>query len=817
MNINYRQLLQRHQSIRVPMIQRDYAQGRPLQAEVREAFLDALQMALEGKTHGSPAPLNLDFVYGSVEKEPAHFSLLDGQQRLTTLFLLHWYLAWRDDRREDFTALFCNELGRSRFSYQVRESSNEFFNELVAFRPADELQQVGSLSALLTDQKWYFRYWRLDPTIQSVLHMLDAIHQRFKNSRGLFERLISDENPAITFQLLDLNDFKLSDDLYIKMNARGKPLTGFENFKALYERVLTGQFEGQTRSINGHDYSVKDFVALKMDTAWADFFWVHRDPKTNSYDDAIVNLLRLLALITRQTDAANYLDDAKLLRDEKKPPSYAVFAANGWLDEDFTESLIALLEPWSTRLRDDAWLPLLPDAHYFDEAAIFAKLARDAVSLTLPEVTQFAAYLLFLKMYPETVSADVLQEWMRVVRNLTANSDIERNTELQSAMRGVYALLPAAPDILAHLRQLDPKQEELGGFREQQLQEESLKAGLLLAHEGWRTLITDAENHGYFRGQIEFLCAFSGASEEWARNPDPAQWGEALHLRLQTSFAEYLARARAMFHEKGLQPLPDFRWERALLARGDYFLHTGQKTVNHWSFLVSQPTEPGSWKRLLRAGSEKELTRQQVAEKRDLLRQLWKDLSPDQPLPPQLDAFIAAAKPSEPWMAELIRTPAAFAYCQQRMLRWGWETDPSIYLLSQSQTNFRRAELFTYGLDIHTLRRLHADGQLHPLTLAAYQDPAGQDNQPHALLHLQYQGHRLDFRIEYGESFFYTWIEESLLEPFPELRSLLYEQAGFLAEEKPDGWSRRKSSPSKIEADLVALAKLLGTFRLNPR
>jgi len=48
---------------------------------------------------------------------------------------------------------------------------------------------------------------------------------------GLFNRLVDDERPAITFELLPLEHFGLTDDLYIKMNARGKPLTSFETFK----------------------------------------------------------------------------------------------------------------------------------------------------------------------------------------------------------------------------------------------------------------------------------------------------------------------------------------------------------------------------------------------------------------------------------------------------------------------------------------------------------------------------------------------------------------------------------------------------------
>lgn len=40
------------------------------------------------------------------------------------------------------------------------------------------------------------------------------------------------EKAPISFYYFPLEKYKLTDDLYIKMNARGKALTGFENFKA---------------------------------------------------------------------------------------------------------------------------------------------------------------------------------------------------------------------------------------------------------------------------------------------------------------------------------------------------------------------------------------------------------------------------------------------------------------------------------------------------------------------------------------------------------------------------------------------------------
>ena len=341
----YKQLLERHGRIRVPMIQRDYAQGRPAETEIREEFLKALKDALIKAADDSTLPLNLDFIYGSVEGDgETRFLPLDGQQRLTTLFLLHWYLAWKDDQWAAFEQLFLID-DHARFAYSVRPSSNEFFDQLVSYHPSVAPEDVTDLTQLITDQPWYFRSWRLDPTIQAVLYMLDAIHEKFVSSKGLFQRLIDETQPAITFQLLDLENFGLSDDLYIKMNARGKPLTAFETFKARYEQELKGMLEGTTFDIGGQPFCASEYFARRMDTTWADLFWKLRDRENNLYDEALMNVFRAVALVTRKPDDVEYLNDISMLRNGLKAPSYTDFHSRKWLDEQFTLMELELIEP----------------------------------------------------------------------------------------------------------------------------------------------------------------------------------------------------------------------------------------------------------------------------------------------------------------------------------------------------------------------------------------------------------------------------------------------------------------------------------------
>lgn len=71
--------------ITIPRIQRAYAQGRSdaHAVKTRERFLSAIHAGLINNG------LTLDFIYGNIQN--GQLIPLDGQQRLTTLWLLHWY------------------------------------------------------------------------------------------------------------------------------------------------------------------------------------------------------------------------------------------------------------------------------------------------------------------------------------------------------------------------------------------------------------------------------------------------------------------------------------------------------------------------------------------------------------------------------------------------------------------------------------------------------------------------------------------------------------------------------------------------------
>lgn len=772
-----------HERIRIPRLQRDYAQGRKgtKETEIRTIFLEVLRKALESEVDANFTPLNLDFVYGSVETLPdKHFSPLDGQQRLTTLFLLHWYLAWRDGCWENFTLRF-REGEHSRFAYRVRTSSNEFFDQLVQHRPPMPAAALLDLKDWITDQPWYFRYWRLDPTIEAVLEMLQEMHTRFKGTENLYARLTDTARPAITFQLLNLGvAFPLSDDLYIKMNARGEPLTPFESFKALYEQKLPEHFTtDERRDIDGVLFAMSDFVARRMDTAWTNFFWQHNvkqgqfDPKR--VDKSFMNVFRIVALVSRDPTKETYSEDIKLLRDSENPPTYSTFKARGWLDPDFSALLVSLMEAWCASEK------LLPPDSLFEESAICRQIFENPAKLSVPQVVLFCGYALFIHKHDARLYPAQFAAWMRVVRNLGLNSDIDSNALLQNASKGLRELLQHSLDILPRIADFDT-QGRITGFSNLQQGEEALKACLLLAAPaGWTPLIERAERHRYFSGQIEFLLEFSGVAAQRAKTGDCA-WDAGTHLGLQRSFLTYFEKAEVMFDAKGLVDLgeqDEARWQRALLSIGDYLLQNGWSNM---SFLVNDVSKTYGWKRLLRDSGDKRCT----------LQQLWDHLKYDQPIPANLDAVIASATGLEPWREALVRNPGAVLYCNRGNIQ---RDGNHVILLSSERRSAPHAELFTFLL--HSKLQPPA-----PFTLGEYFFRG----EPHFLLHFPWGNEQFSFEIygRYGD--FDLWIQLPIP---PDLQALIEQNASFaLSKEYPD-WLVRTVLPADIESVVHDIAAQL--------
>lgn len=330
--------------IEIPIIQRDYAHGRLGKENLRKNFLADLKKALDNESPYKDTSMKLDFIYGSIEN--GKLNPLDGQQRLTTLWLLHWYIALR---AKQLSEVNCSIFRK--FTYETRISSREFCENLCMpehFTNYSENDIVG----FIINQTWFYSAWKQDPTIQSMLRMLggtkvadkkgediiDGIEELFQNTNeDVFKdywRLLT-EKDAIVFYHLPLSDFGLSDDLYIKMNARGKQLTGFENFKADIIGYITKQAQDETieHSIRTEWEKLLDpenGIPIKLDTDWTDIFWKSRSGD-NRIDEIFFTFLNRffwneLFIATKPEDQESYILDIgkgdESSTQENNNPSY---------------------------------------------------------------------------------------------------------------------------------------------------------------------------------------------------------------------------------------------------------------------------------------------------------------------------------------------------------------------------------------------------------------------------------------------------------------------------------------------------------------
>ncbi|MEI0518380.1 DUF262 domain-containing protein [Brachyspira murdochii] len=294
----------KYSRIEIPKIQRDYAQGRENESEVADRFLDKIFECLKYSTD-----LELDFIYGSVDKvdnvDKNVVYLLDGQQRVTTLFLLYWYIALKEDKYKEIECL-------KKFTYSTRVSSREFCQNIIDIDNVENIKQYYDekskdddkvkLCNIIKDFYWFTN--ENDPTIKAMLNMIEKIEAKYKLcNENLFDKLSN-----IRFYFLPLEDFKLTDEIYLKMNARGKPLTSFENFKALLEDFFKGKI----------DEGILQQYKIKIDTSWVNFIWtLNKDCK--KVDDLFMKLFRFIfeMLYYSQIEIVSKVEDIKKLEIEE--------------------------------------------------------------------------------------------------------------------------------------------------------------------------------------------------------------------------------------------------------------------------------------------------------------------------------------------------------------------------------------------------------------------------------------------------------------------------------------------------------------------
>jgi Protein of unknown function DUF262. len=486
------------QKIKIPIIQRDYAQGREDKKEIRINFLNALYECIFNNN-----PIRLDFIYGSSINNS--FQPLDGQQRLTTLFLLYWYAAAKQGELPSSIKQLL-----AKFSYETRITSRDFclalVNNTVLIPNADVV-----LSERIKDSNWFFLSWKKDPTIDSMLRAIDDIHKIFNSIDNLWEKLTS-QSDIITFYYVELENIGLTDDLYIKMNARGKLLTSFENFKASFQKQIKD---------NNWEQNKKDFTehfAFKIDTCWTDLFW-NNFKKNNGIDDAFMRFISAIAMYRHAIEKSIQKAEERTLlinslheTPNSVKPAHFSKSSFDYLVECFEIYDYVVKEKLNLNLKFPLWRHN-PNSNFLSSIVydINASSNIQANSASYTHKVLFFAqteYLRRVKPYNEVSFSD----WMRVIRNIVARGDVDKDGSRPDIIRSpqtfdgvinlINELADGCSDIYSHLSSLGSLKSL---FAKEQVEEEKNKAKLIIATPSIKQLIFDTEDNELLRGRIDFV------------------------------------------------------------------------------------------------------------------------------------------------------------------------------------------------------------------------------------------------------------------------------------------------------------------------
>lgn len=222
-------LLSRYRVV-IPGIQRHYVQGanNPKAESVRKQFIKEIFTAIEEKQN----EFNLHFIYGPINTDGEDsFVPVDGQQRLTTLWLIARYAAEKAEPSD------CKDLLSllSRFTYEDRINAKRFCQALTCEDSRWDFTQDPNPDILCQD--WFVDYWKEDETVASMIRMLSTIHEEWNKHQDSItaEDILEAIASKIRFEL-KIDAF--GDDIYMKMNARGLQLTQWENFKGKFSEDL---------------------------------------------------------------------------------------------------------------------------------------------------------------------------------------------------------------------------------------------------------------------------------------------------------------------------------------------------------------------------------------------------------------------------------------------------------------------------------------------------------------------------------------------------------------------------------------------------
>ncbi|EOH8685723.1 DUF262 domain-containing protein [Campylobacter upsaliensis] len=527
---NLKKLLENNK-VEIPMLQRDYAQGRVSQNKVANEFLDSIFSVLSGKKQS----LHIDFIYGY--KENGKFLLIDGQQRITTLWLLHFYLYKNADSLEEIKELLKN------FSYNTRKSSAKFCKNLlkedfdINKKPSDAIKAKGGEFEKEENLN-------NDPTIKAMLHMLDLIFERIKNVKDFKKLIVNLDN--ITFDLFDMGEFGLGEELYIKMNARGRQLSKYENLKSFIEK----------------DSRIsKEFKLLEsIDTKWSDYFFDSKDIK--NFDKKGNNFLHYATLFFILEEGKE-IGNIREIIDKPDQPVNEFYSPLQNIDNIKLLNRVVELCMLFDEFQITETLKI-KDSSFF--------VSKNKETLSYSDICYFFSILFFAKENREIekINKNALNDYLRVCRHFIENHLLDKEEHIPNFFKLLRHLSQGHSSIYQFL--ID---NPTYNFHSNIYRLEVRKAKLILKSrqnkDGWEEILNQVSQHRVLNGWVDFLLDFSDESfvyEQYNQN------GETLEKPNFEKFKQYANVTMELLNKEDFLNNHLTLFQRAFLCVGNFSFYS---------------------------------------------------------------------------------------------------------------------------------------------------------------------------------------------------------------------------------------------------
>uniref|UniRef100_UPI0040490659 DUF262 domain-containing protein n=1 Tax=Flavobacterium sp. TaxID=239 RepID=UPI0040490659 len=591
--MSFLDLINEHQIV-IPIIQRDYVHGRINNNadEIRKDFLQEIKNVVTNKIPF----LRLGFVYGKVlDKdfqiikkknksaiegvlnslkdyakhldEEITFSVdwntkttnedslgfskfipLDGQQRLTTLFLFHWYIINQSKQKNEFITLL------NRFKYDTRKKTQEFISSII--EKEIELDYNSDISTQLIKQTWFFHQWLQDPSVKAMLNTLDSIHTTFKDLDTL-EIWKNIEKGTIRFDYLDVEELEQTDEIYVKMNARGKQLSDFEHFKAW----LQGHIKEEDNKITIAFENWED----KLDVEWIDLFWSENNVEKT--DDSYLMFFQNIGFSGYASNMETLFTNSLYneIKSKKFEDRFLSLVDNSELFASDTLNHIFNVLNFLQKENINSFDKSIEDVLNIDKYSLkkvlldgneFEKLSQN------DEIIVQGIIYYGINSIEKNIEFEKnnFEQWLRIIRNLAANTFIQGIDNYTDALISLKNLSKYCFEIESKLLETDFSIEFFNG---EQQKEERLKIEKFQISNNWRFAINKFEKHNYFNGQIGFFF-------------------DVLEIEEQTDLKKFIFYGDKLCHLFG--EILDDKYstlQATLLSQVDYTIKKSSK----WTFL----------------------------------------------------------------------------------------------------------------------------------------------------------------------------------------------------------------------------------------